>query len=231
MDQDARQRPPAPLILLMALGVLGAMAVGYGSIGAPPVLIVGGSGLLAILGWVHSYRSGPIDPAIILPRFLLTVASLEIHMIEEYRSGFAPAMSRLFDIGWTQESFLLVFAFAGPALYALTALGLFRRSRLAGFVAWFIFIGPGIAEFTHFICPRIRPAIEPDSLAAVTRRFANGQTVADMRNFYLGATGRYYFPGLYTAILPMAAGIHGIIAVLAEARRRARLGSSARISP
>ena len=61
------------------------------------------------------------------PPFLLTVAALELHMAEEYFTGFAPAMSRLFDISWTVHSFLIVFAFVGPALYALTALGLYYR--------------------------------------------------------------------------------------------------------
>src|SRR3546814_7275411 len=72
-------------------------------------------------------------------------------MIEEYLTGFGPAMSRLFDISWTERSFLLVFAFMGPIIYLLTALGLYRRSPLAGFAAWFIFIGPGVAEFNTFI--------------------------------------------------------------------------------
>jgi hypothetical protein len=28
-----------------------------------------------------------------------------------------------------------------------------------------------------------------------------------MPNYWIGATGRYYFPGLYTAVLPMIPGI------------------------
>jgi hypothetical protein len=39
---------------------------------------------------------------VILPPFLLTVAALEAHMIEEYWTRFGPAMSRLFDISWTR---------------------------------------------------------------------------------------------------------------------------------
>jgi len=70
---------------------------------------------------------------------------------------FGPAMSRLFDISWTEQSFLLIFAFVGPALYALTAAGLYYRVPFAGFLAWFIFIGPGVAEFTHFVFPLLEP--------------------------------------------------------------------------
>src|SRR3546814_15580334 len=83
--------------------------------------------LVGFILWLWSYRRGPIDPAVILPPFLITTACLEIHMIEEYLTGFGPAMSRLFDISWTERSFLLVFAFMGSIIYLLTALGLYRR--------------------------------------------------------------------------------------------------------
>lgn len=198
-----------------------AMIAGYRAIGLPPVVIVGGSGLAGLVLWSRTYRLGPIEPAVILPPFLLTVACLEVHMIEEYEARFGPAMSRLFDISWTEHGFLLVFAFIGPVLYALTALGLYRRTPLAGFIAWFIFIGPGVAEFSHFIFPLLRPAIEPENLATISRTVANGRWVERMPNYYFQATGRYYFAGLYTAVLPMIPGIYGIVRVLRAARTRA----------
>src|SRR3546814_18323878 len=139
-------------------------------------------------------------------------------MIEEYLTGFGPAMSRLFDISWTGRSFLLVFAFMGPIIYLLTALGLYRRSPLAGFAAWFIFIGPGVAEFTHFIFPLIEPAIRPADPNIITQTVGNGRLVENMRNYSQGETGRYYFPGLYPACLPIIPGMFGIYAVLGEGR-------------
>jgi len=190
--------------------VVVAATAGYLTIGLPPVVIVGGSGLAAVVLWTKTYLKKPVDPEVILPVFLLTVAALEVHMAEEYLTGFGPAMSRLFDISWTERSFLMVFAFIGPALYALTALGLFYRVPLAGFLAWFIFIGPGVAEFTHFIFPVLRPAIHPELKAALSQAVSNGVYVADMRNYWVRATGVYYFPGLYTAILPMIPGIWAI---------------------
>jgi hypothetical protein len=190
--------------------LLTAMFFGYTKIGIPPVVIVGGSGLAAFVIWRRSYLKHPTDPAVILPLFLLTVAALDIHMGEEYLAKFGPAMSRLFDISWTERGFLLVFAFLGPAIYALTAIGLYYRIPFAGFVAWFIFIGPGVAEFTHFIFPLLRPAIEPGVTATLSRLVSNGRFVSDMPNYWIGATGRYYFPGLYTAVLPMIPGIWAI---------------------
>jgi hypothetical protein len=196
-----------------------AMVSGYIAIGVPPVVIVGGSGLVGFVLWLWSYRRGPIDPAVILPPFLITTACLEIHMIEEYLTGFGPAMSRLFDISWTERGFLLVFAFIGPIIYSLTALGLYRRSPLAGFVAWFIFIGPGVAEFTHFIFPFVEPAIRPGDPNMITQAVGNGRLVENMRNYFIGTTGNYYFPGLYSAILPMIPGMFGIYTVIRERRR------------
>jgi hypothetical protein len=187
------------------------MTMGYRKIGLPPVVIVGGASVIALVMWIKYYLRKPLAPDVILPLFLLTVAALEIHMAEEYLTGFGPAMSRLFDISWTERSFLIVFAFVGPALYALTALGLFYRVPFAGFLAWFIFIGPGVAEFTHFIFPLLRPAIQPELPGAISQAVSNGRFVADMPNYYIGTTGRYYFSGMYTAVLPMIPGIWAIV--------------------
>jgi hypothetical protein len=207
------------LSVIAAVGfALATMALGYRKIGLPPVVIVGGSSVIALVMWIKFYLRKPLAPEVILPLFLLTVAALEIHMAEEYLTGFGPAMSRLFDISWTERSFLIVFAFVGPALYSLTALGLFYRVPFAGFLAWFIFIGPGVAEFTHFIFPLLQPAIQPDLPGTISQAVSNGRFVADMRNYYIGTTGRYYFPGMYTAVLPMIPGIWAIVRMVRAQR-------------
>ena len=198
-------------VIAAAAFALTTMMLAYRKIGLPPVVIVGGSSVIALVMWIKYYLRKPLAPEVILPLFLLTVAALEIHMAEEYLTGFGPAMSRLFDISWTERSFLIVFAFVGPALYSLTALGLYYRVPFAGFLAWFIFIGPGVAEFTHFIFPLLRPAIRPELPDTISQAVSNGRFVADMRNYYIGATGRYYFPGMYTAVLPMIPGIWAIV--------------------
>lgn len=182
---------------------------GYIKIGLPPVIIIGGSAIIGFFFWYFTYLKTPTDPKIILPLFILTVAGLQIHIIEEYLTGFAPAMSRLFNITWTEKSFLMIFALAGPAIYTLTTLGLYYKVPIAGFIAWFIFIGPGVAEFTHFIFPVIMPQIEPDNFCKITK-IINGTEISNMPNYYYKATGRYYFPGMWSAILPMVPGIYAI---------------------
>jgi hypothetical protein len=205
-------------IAAAALFTLVAMLGAYRNIGLPPVVIVGGSSLIGMAFWMKTYLRKPLDPHIILPPFLLTVAALEVHMAEEYLTGFGPAISRLFDASWTERSFLMIFSFIGPAIYALTALGLFYRKPLAGFMASFILIGPGVAEFTHFIFPLLHPAILADVREPISQVVSNGNFVANMRNYWLHTTGTYYFPGMYTAVLPMIPGIWGIVRLLKASR-------------
>ena len=199
--------------------LLVAMLAGYRSIGWPPVIIVGGSGVAAFVLWNLTYLRRPLTPEYVLPPFLLTVAALEAHMIEEYLTGFGPAMSRLFNISWSEPSFLMIFAFIGPVLYSLTALGLFRSVPLAGFLMCFIFIGPGVAEFVHFIFPALKPDVQPTVAAAVNAIVGRGKLMQNLPNFWVHVTGRYYFPGMYTAILPMIPGIYGIRRLLRNRRR------------
>ena len=195
-----------------------ASVMGYKKIGLPPVIIVGGAGTIGFVMWYLTYLWKPIDARIVLPLFALTVAGLQIHIVEEYLTGFGPAMSRIFNISWTEKGFVIIFALVGPTIYTLTMIGLYFKVRLAGFIAWFIFIGPGFAEFTHFIFPLIQPAIEPTNLAGVSH-VINGTLVADMPNYYLGTTGNYYFSGMWTAVLPMIPGSYAIYRLIKEARK------------
>ncbi len=107
---ETSKRVQVVSVIAALVFVSAAASLGYMKIGLPPVVIVGGSGLIALVMWHKTYLRKPIDPQIILPLFLLTVAALEVHMTEEYLTGFGPAMSRLFDISWTEKSFLLIFA-------------------------------------------------------------------------------------------------------------------------
>jgi hypothetical protein len=191
---------------------------GYRNIGLPVVIIVGGSGVAGFVLWYKTYLKRPVDPAIILPLFLLTVAALEIHMCEEYFAGFGPAMSRLFDITWSERTFLMIFTFIGPVLYSLTALGLYKRVPIAGYIACFIFIGPGVAEFSHFIFPFLKPDLLPEINATISQN-VKGIYISGMHNYWYKTTGHFYFAGMYTAILPMIPGIYGIWTLIKTQRK------------
>jgi len=81
----------------------------------------------------------------------------------------------------------------------------------------FILIGPGVAEFTHFIFPILSQMCSHGGRVRSRRRRASA-THGDLPNFWVHVTGRYYFPGMYTAILPMIPGIYGIRKLLAGSR-------------
>jgi hypothetical protein len=208
------------LVIVIAFCIF-ALVMGYIKIGLPPVIIVGGAGIVGFFCWYFTYFKKPTDPKIILPLFVLTVASLQIHIIEEYLTGFGPAMSRLFNISWSEKGFIIIFALVGPTIYTLTTLGLYYRVRIAGFIAWFIFIGPGVMEFTHFIFPLLQPSIEPRVLDAVTQNI-NGTEIHNMPNYYCQTTGHYYFSGMWTAVLPMIPGIYAIYRLIKEHKYQSR---------
>lgn len=199
-----------------------APTMGYIKIGMPPVIIIGGSAIIGLIFWYFTYLKNPTDPKIILPLFVLTVAALQIHIVEEYQTGFGPAMSRLFNIPWSEKSFIIIFALVGPTIYTLTTLGLYFRVPMSGFFAWFIFIGPGVAEFTHFIFPLLQPHIDPTNLDSITQTI-NGTEVTNMPNYYFKTTGHYYFSGMYTAILPMIPGVYAIYRLTREHRLQSKL--------
>lgn len=213
----------ASLVIAIAFCIIMPI-LGYMTIGLPAIIIIGGASTIGFIFWYRTYFKHPTDPKIILPIFVLTVACLQIHIIEEYLTRFGPAMSRLFNISWTEQGFLLVFALIGPTLYTLTTLGLYYRIRLAGFIAWFIFIGPGVAEFTHFIFPLIQPHLEPTNLDYITQTI-NGTVVANMPNYFVKETGHYYFSGMYTAVLPMMPGIYAIYRLTRKNRKTKRMAS------
>lgn len=179
------------------------------NVGSATMIIVVASATIGFFFWRKTNLRQSITPVTTAIIFLLTTAGLHSHMIEEHRCLFGPAMSRLFSIAFPDDRFLLVFVFVLPIIYYLTAAGLLLRIPLAGFVAWFIFIGPGVAEFTHFIFPLIPPALEPYNVAPITATI-NGIQIAGMENHYHAVTGTYYFPGMYTAVLPMIPGMCGI---------------------
>lgn len=203
--------PRAQLInQVIALGVIvffvAALKI---NVGIPPTIIVGGSAVIGFFCWRATNLRRVINPMKTTIVFLSTTAALHVHMFEEHHCLFGPAMSRLFDIAFPDARFLQIFVFFLPTIYYLTAIGLLLRIPLAAFVAWFIFIGPGIAEFTHFIFPFITPALEPTNAAPIIG-VINGVRIENMENYHIAVTGKYYFPGLYTAIIPMIPGIYSV---------------------
>ena len=58
---------------------------------------------------------------------------------------------------------------------------------------------------------------------AITHKFSGGITISNMRNYYFGMTGTYYFAGMYTAVLPMIPGIYSVVRLLRTDRKLRQL--------
>jgi len=70
--------------------------------------------------------------------------------------------------------------FAVPVLYFLAAIGVWFESPFAEFLSYTLLFGPGFIQWTHYVFPL----------------FQGGQY--------------HYFPGMWTAWLPMIPGICGL---------------------
>ena len=213
--------PPVRLIsvVMAAAFVVYLSVVGYLEIGREPMILIAGSGLIAYICWHFTYLKRPVDHTRILPLFLITVTALQFQVIEEYMMHFGPAVSRLFDIALTEERFLRIFALGAPLLYTLTALGLFYRFPIAGFVAWFIFTFSISTAIAHFIFPELPPAIMPDIPGKIGFTVAGDTFIREMPNHYHKVTGHFYFPGMWTAPLPLIAGTFAIVKLILYRRK------------
>lgn len=183
----------------------------YLGLGLVPVYIIGGPGLLAVLFWYRTYLKRPTDPAIIVPLFLMTAAGFELHLVEEYFGHYGPAISRLFNIGWTDQAFVVI-CFVLAAALCLVSVGLYYRKAVAGFVA-LLFLFTRLAELGLFIFPMLCPALQPDAAHPISASVASGTFVADMPNHYWRTTGSYYFPGMYTAALAILPALYTLYRV------------------
>jgi hypothetical protein len=172
-----------------------------------PLFIVGVPGLLAFLLWYVTGLRRPLDPAAILPAFLLTAAGFTAHTVEEYLGHYGPAIGRLFGFAWTDQAFVVIILCLTAAL-GLVAIGLYKRVPLAGFVAT-LFLATRIAELSLFVFPLLQPSIAPDEAGPVTQ-VVDGTLVADMPNHFVDTVGAYYFPGMFTVTLPLIPAVYAL---------------------
>jgi hypothetical protein len=159
--------------------------------GVMPTVIVCGSMTAGLIGWSMTSIHKPIDPRKILGIYLLTAAMLYLHITEEMFFDFGPRIAGIANSSWTQSEFIVEFVFVLPVFWILGALGLYFRHPLGSFMAWFIFVGMFLGEPTHLLV------------------------------FPVAEGGRYhYFPGMWTALLPMVMGFWGLHVILKDWRER-----------
>ena len=177
------------LVLVVVILIVFFVA-GFTSVGVAPTIIIGGAGALGLAAWLLTTYRRPAS-ARILPVYYLTVAGLHIHILEEYVAEFPRRMTETFGLSnFTEVPFLVSIAFVGMTVWILVGVGLIYRNPLANYLAWFVFMGPGFMEWTHYVFPLI------------------------------AGDGYRYFPGMWTAWLPIVPGIAGIGLLWKESRHR-----------
>lgn len=199
------------IAIVAALLLAGGTAYLTVSFGMAPLFIVGIPAVLSFLLWYATYLQAPPGPRLVLPAFLATVGGFSFHAVEEYLGHYGPAVGRLFGFAWTDEAFVVIVLILLGAL-CLVAVGLYRRIAIAGLIA-IVFAMTRLAEGALFIFPLLRPAIQPDNPAVVSETVA-GTLVHDMPSYYAAVTGTYYFPGMYTVVLPVLPAVVFIWIVL-----------------
>lgn len=190
------------LRIAIAAAVLLSGITGYlvFALGLAALILVSIPAFFAYVFWLFFYLKTPTQPSVVLAPFLVMVAGFGFHVIEQYLGHYGPAVGRLFGFAWTTEVFVIIVV---PLLggLCLVAIGLYYRVAMAGLVA-IVFMMTRLAEVALFVFPLIPPVVEPDNPDPVSA-LVSGTMVSEMPSYYIGATGSYYFPGLYSILLPI----------------------------
>ncbi len=157
------------------------IVTGLPVVGWAVVAVIGTSDVLALAWWIPKGRFW-LAGRQMLPFHLAVLAGLLFHTREELTRGFAAAMRETFHMtAFSDTTFLNAIVFAVPILYILTAIGLWYERPFAEFLSYTLFFGPGFMEWTHYVFPL----------------FQGGPY--------------HYFPGMWTAWIPMVPGIAALL--------------------
>lgn len=141
----------ATLITLYTAGV-----IYLGLLVTLPVALAGGVALLA--WWWRAFRQ-PVDPALALPLYILTVVALIGQATEAYVLGYPAALTSAFPaafpapVRFDDFAFLAVFPLAATTLFLLGAVGLWYRHPLGSYSAWWLFLWAIVSGLMPFVIP------------------------------------------------------------------------------
>lgn len=165
----------APIIVAIVIVIVSY--TGAVTVGNAPVIIIGGSAIVAYVTWLLTTYRQPADASRVLPLYLVAVGAQLVHETEEYLAGFPSQFSTLFHLPvFTEQFFVITFLLIFSIIWVLAGVGLIYKNPVANFLAWFFVIGPGLVNgIAHFVFPFL--------------------------------AHRLYFPGIITVVLPTTASI------------------------
>lgn len=175
-------------ILVLGFILLVAPAL-YSTAGLLPTIIITVSLIGGFIIWIKFSLPYPTEPRKLIPVYSLMVLSLWVHIWEEYQFDFGSRIGNMTGSGWTDSQFLVTFGFIFPFLWILAIFGLVNKHPLAYYIASFVAFGMFLGEPTHVL---VFPNVEGGPY--------------------------HYFPGMWTALLPMIFGIWTIFLMIQDSR-------------
>ena len=161
-------------VVLTIMLIVTTLALTFG--GSVSIIIIGAL-VAGFIAWQRTTFHRPAGPEIVTLYFL-TIAALNLHIIEEFVFQFPTEVGHLFGEEHLSElTFLIAVGGVVVSLAIVMGMALMHKNPVANFFAWFIFMGPGFMEFTHYMFPLL-----------------------DGRPYG-------YFPGMWTAWLVMVPGM------------------------
>ncbi len=142
--------------------------------------------VLALAAWMPTTFHKPVEPRGIVVCVILAISAIIVQDIEEWLHKFPQVITGLFphlfpvEDLFSERLFLSLFSLLPTTLFVLTTYGLYLKHPLSNYMTWFIFIWGIVGGLASFAFPIL-------------------------------AHGSFsYFPGQWTAPLPIIMGLYGI---------------------
>ena len=128
------------------------------------------------------------------------VSVLMLHIAEEYAFDFGGRIAGITEGIWSTEMFLWSLGLGFPLVWISGGIAIAKRHPFGGFASCFLFCGMLLGEPTHLLIFPIREML------------IHG--------------GHYdYFPGMWTALMPLVSGLWGLVVIVQDSRQQ-KLGAA-----
>jgi hypothetical protein len=189
LAREAPKMTLRPSLAVVIPLIVAFIGAGYWLGGPLPAMIFAFASTGGLVLWLFTTYRVPIDPNRVIIPYLLTVIFFIGHVYEEYVAEFDVALSHLTGWAVTQHNLLSFAGFFAPAMWLTGAILLLKRWVVGYYFLCFFFVAMMLAELSHFIFPLMEDGTF------------------------------HYFPGMWTAALPLLPAAWGLVVMLREVRK------------
>lgn len=195
-DESLRLEVPPWAHLVAVAAVVGTVVLAaFVYLGPIIGLLVGTTAVAAFVAWSTTTFRHPAQRRVI-PWYTTTIVVMLMHEAERFGGDYAAVVTDMIPTGFgdpvifTEYALILTFIILPTAVYLLGIAGIFYHHPLGNYSAWWLFIWSIILPLSHFALP------------------------------LFASDGYCYIPGMWTAPVPVAAGIVGIRLLLRHQLKR-----------